>query len=316
MKDGGMSYLLKLAGLKPRASKDVVFVHGMHGDEPAGSIALEETATPGVDAGNHTGERKLDGKDLNRHVDGDSSILKKVLEKKPKLVVDLHEDRDSEGVYAYSSPDKKELVKRLLKSVGGLEVAKSGDGEKTDQGVISNGREPYSGTLEKALAKKKIPYVTLETPGKKKLKDRVNYQKEFINKIKKADIHGEFQPDYTPNQLKEMGAYGEVYGPKTAPRLASLPEWPQHWYHPADPHGWLQWYKRYSEGRRMEDDERQIKRWKAFKARHGGNAFRSNPTPRRAYALRNWAIDPTKLVKNPEALKKLMDEYRARKYNN
>ena len=66
----------------------------------------------------------------------------------------------------------------------------------------------------------------------------------------------------------------------------------------------------------MEDDESQIKRWKAFKARHGGNAFRSNPTPRRAYALRNWAIDPTKLVKNPEALKKLMDEYRARKYNN
>lgn len=135
------------------------------------------------------------------------------------------------------------------------------------------------------------------------------------NKEKQQDVETSFLPDFTPDQLKEMGVYGEVYGPQDAPRLASLPEWPQHWYHPADPHGWLQWYKRYSEGRRMEDDKRQIKRWIAFKARHGGKMFQSNPTPRRAYALRNWAIDPTKLVKDPEALKVLMDEYKTKKYN-
>jgi hypothetical protein len=137
--------------------------------------------------------------------------------------------------------------------------------------------------------------------------------KNYLNKL--AGLHEEFKPDYSPTQLKEMGAYSEVYGPKSAPRLASLPEWPAHWYHKEDPHGWLQWYKRYSEGRRMEDDERQIKRWKAFKSRHGGNAFQTKPTPRRAYALRNWAIDPTKLVKNPKALEKAMEIYRAGKYD-
>jgi hypothetical protein len=126
-----------------------------------------------------------------------------------------------------------------------------------------------------------------------------------------------FSPDYTPEQLKEMGVYGEVYGSKTAPRLASLPEWPQHWYNEADPHGWLQWYNRYSKGRRIDDDERQIKRWLAFKARHGGKMFQERPTPRRAYALRNWAVDPLKLVNYPQKrveLQKAMEEYRAKKY--
>jgi hypothetical protein len=65
---------------------------------------------------------------------------------------------------------------------------------------------------------------------------------------------------------------------------------------------------------RMEDDERQIKRWKAFKARHGGPAFQSNPTARRAFALRNWAIDPTKLVSDQKKLEELMSLYKAKKY--
>lgn len=127
----------------------------------------------------------------------------------------------------------------------------------------------------------------------------------------------DFAPDYTPAQLKEMGAYHEVYGPKGTPRLASLSKWPEHWYHKEDPHGWLQWYARYSGGRRMEDDTRQIKRWRAFKARHGGRAFQENPTPRRAYALRNWGIDPVKLLKDEKKQVKLievMNEYRSKKY--
>jgi hypothetical protein len=127
----------------------------------------------------------------------------------------------------------------------------------------------------------------------------------------------QFTPDYTPEQLKAMDVYKEVYGPKEAPRLASLSQWPDSWYNEADPHGWLQWYNRYSKGRRIDDDERQIKRWNAFKARHGGNMFQEDPTPRRAYALRNWAVDPLKLVKDPEKrvkLQKAMEEYRAKKY--
>ena len=36
------------------------------------------------------------------------------------------------------------------------------------------------------------------------------------------------------------------------------------WIHKDDPRGWFEWYCKYFEGRRHEDDVRQIKRWLAF----------------------------------------------------
>lgn len=138
----------------------------------------------------------------------------------------------------------------------------------------------------------------------------------FLSFYKEASEQADlsFLPDYSPEQLSEMGVYEEVYD-RTKPRLASLNSWPEHWFHPEDKMGWLEWYKKYNSGRRMEDDKRQIKRWISFKARHGGKAFQENPTPRRAYALRNWAIDSAKLVKDPEALKVVMDEYKEKQYS-
>lgn len=110
--------------------------------------------------------------------------------------------------------------------------------------------------------------------------------------VKQASLEAEFKPDLSPDDLRALGVYDQVYG--DAPSEASMKEWPAHWINPQDPLGWLQWYDRYSGGRRTDDDERQIKRWKSFKARHLAQ-YLSKPTPRRAAALRNWGIDVEKL---------------------
>ncbi len=36
------------------------------------------------------------------------------------------------------------------------------------------------------------------------------------------------------------------------------------WINEQDPYGWVQWYCRFYDGRRTDDDERQIKRWLSF----------------------------------------------------
>jgi hypothetical protein len=136
--------------------------------------------------------------------------------------------------------------------------------------------------------------------------------KQFGKKI--ASAIPAFEPDYTPQQLEEMGVYAALYRGQ-GPRLASLGEWKPEWVNPVDPKGWAQWYKRYNAGRRLPDeDTRQIKRWANFKSRHGG-PFVKNPTPKRGWALKNWAIDPSKLVgeEKQEFVREMLEEYRRRK---
>lgn len=138
----------------------------------------------------------------------------------------------------------------------------------------------------------------------------------------------EFKPDLTPKEMLELGVFGGKYMtdckeefPKSWFEKAKLcseyhdPEvnhfkvnaskplsyWREKgWIHKDDPRGWFQWYCRYYSGRRHEDDERQIKRWKAMKrhvaqikkhCKKGDKGCRA----KQRQALLHWAYDSRKI---------------------
>jgi hypothetical protein len=142
------------------------------------------------------------------------------------------------------------------------------------------------------------------------------------------NFHPDFKPELTPKQMLEMGVFGGKYmtdcqqefpedwwddaklcANRHDPKLnffgvnASQPlaVWREKgWIYREDPRGWFQWYCRYYLGRRCEDDERQIKRWRAVR-RHAAQ-IRKNCRPgdlecrrRQRQALLHWAYDSRKI---------------------
>ena len=133
-----------------------------------------------------------------------------------------------------------------------------------------------------------------------------------------------FQPELTPVEMLELGVFGGKYmtdctaefpadwfveaklcSDRHDPTLnffgvnASKPlsYWREKgWIHQDDPRGWFQWYCRYYMGRRCEDDERQVKRWRAM-ARHVAQVSKHcekgnwNCRRRQRQALLHWAYD-------------------------
>jgi hypothetical protein len=138
------------------------------------------------------------------------------------------------------------------------------------------------------------------------------------------NFDADFKPDLTPKEMLALGVFGGKYmtdcrdefptswysKAKLSPEKhdaklnffgvrASQPlaVWKKKgWIHADDPRGWFQWYCRYYMGRRMEDDARQIKRWKAI-ARHVAQVKKNcrkgdlDCRRRQRQALLHWAYD-------------------------
>lgn len=140
----------------------------------------------------------------------------------------------------------------------------------------------------------------------------------------------EFTPDLTPKQMLALGVFGGKYMtdckrefPKswfTRAKLSpehhddSLNFFHEHASQPLgvwqekgwinekhDPRGWFQWYCRYYRGRRLpEEDQRQIKRWKAM-TRHIAQVKRGcrkgdlTCRPKQRQALLHWAYDSRRI---------------------
>lgn len=150
----------------------------------------------------------------------------------------------------------------------------------------------------------------------------------FRTEPKGKNFPKEFKPQLTPKRMLALGVFGGVYmrdckkefpkelftNAKLAPKKRdcrinffkvcasqSLKVWQKKgWIHKDDPRGWFQWYCRYYYGRRHEDDERQIKRWKSF-SRHLAQV-KKNCSPKnkdcrtkQKQALLHWAYDSKKL---------------------
>lgn len=179
-------------------NQSVLLVGGIHGDEPAGNLAAKEfIGFKNINVLwdiNKTGKRRLHGVDPNRHFDlndelpEEENILKTIDILKPSLVIAMHEDDTTDQVYAYCSPDMKEKVQAVLAELN-VKLAKSAIGDKTDKGVITRGHLPTKGTLERALRKRGISSVTIETPVKVyDLEERVSLQVKIVKGLlKKLD---------------------------------------------------------------------------------------------------------------------------------
>ena len=142
------------------------------------------------------------------------------------------------------------------------------------------------------------------------------------------DFRSDFRPELTPKEMLELGVFGGRYmtdckeefpsswfdkaklcSVEHNPKLnffgvnASQPlsVWREKgWIHPDDPRGWFQWYCRYFMGRRHQDDDRQIKRWRAMKrhlAQIEHNCMPGDWSCRRKQrqALLHWAYDSRKI---------------------
>src|SRR5687768_116812 len=133
-----------------------------------------------------------------------------------------------------------------------------------------------------------------------------------------------FEPQLTPREMLALGVFGGKYmtdcrdefpaswftRAKLSPERADaslnffgvrasqpLAVWRKNgWIHRNDPRGWFQWYCRYYIGRRGEDDDRQIRRWRQI-ARHvaqvkqGCNPRDLDCRRRQRQALLHWAYD-------------------------
>jgi len=132
---------------------------------------------------------------------------------------------------------------------------------------------------------------------------------KYLTKIavSSEEVRTKFRPDLTPDQMQRLGVLvhkgsqyndGDPSGNFFKVR-ASLDKWPDTWHNQEHPQGWYQWYKGYVAGKRTDDDERQMKRWISFKARHLAQLQKADPTlqdlsvqPKRRQALLNWGIAP------------------------
>lgn len=155
---------------------------------------------------------------------------------------------------------------------------------------------------------------------------QTNYEYE-CSEPEGKNFAADFKPDLTPAQMLKLGVFGghyfegeqdeypkkwfkdaalsDVHNPDVnyfgVDASQSREEWERKgWMRDQDPRGWFQWYCRYYLGRRSEDDERQIKRWKNITRHIGQIKAHCQPGDElcrqgQRQAVLHWAYDSRKI---------------------
>ena len=125
------------------------------------------------------GTRKAFGKDLNRQFGKNNvtanNILQIILSHRPQILITLHEDDEIDNCYVYCTDVLKPLAEQSLNVMRTIlpGIPNIVHGDTAEQGVITHGKEPFKGTLEKEVVKYGINYICFEAPELNTLSERI-----------------------------------------------------------------------------------------------------------------------------------------------
>lgn len=203
--------------INPEAKKTLCFVAGLHGNEEGGPFGVLEflksdfhvpknkrvifipLANP---EGFKNGTRENgDDIDINRHFldkelkDECKCVWDAIKDENIELLHTLHEDPTFRSFYCYYTHNKDiaEDLKTLAKKYFDIYNKSHKPPTEEDWNILYGDRifdgliplpHEVTGTLEdKMLLEKRVPYITTESPGKAKLKDRAEFNKNAIKMV-------------------------------------------------------------------------------------------------------------------------------------
>lgn len=202
--------------INPNAKRTIIFLAGLHGDEPApcwGVLKFLETKfhIPSdlriviLPLCNPVGfikgiRQNAKGDDINRQFFNDDlsgeakAIHDAVEDEKAIFLCTLHEDPSLHSFYLYYTKHKElaEDLRSLAQkyfSIYGKDKRDPIDGEKQElyNDKVYDGLIPLPhtrrGGIEDIIYEKGVPYITTETPGKALLKDRVDFVAKAIRMV-------------------------------------------------------------------------------------------------------------------------------------
>jgi hypothetical protein len=217
-----------------------------------------------------------------------------------KSVADVAKLHEEQGIERPKAKERLELLKKmqtledmkeLLKQAKSEKEYKVGDTIEVDDLMQTS----YSYELTEPIGKNfKEGFEPALSP--KEMLEHGVFEGKIINDTIFEFPREWFEGAVEKGKLSPSGPNGDLNHFKIVSRL-SLNEWhKKKWTPKHDPRGWFLWYCRYYLGRRTEEDDHQISRWRQLRRHAGQIKAHCEPgdlscRPKQRQALLNWGHD-------------------------